>query len=783
MSGHAYSNRLLGSASPYLLQHAKNPVDWWPWGQEAFTRARELDVPILLSIGYSTCYWCHVMERECFSDPVIAELLNARFVCIKVDREERPDIDDLYMTATQISTGHGGWPMTVFLEPHRLRPFYCGTYFPPVPAPRHAGLPSLPQLAEGISSAWNENRPAVLEAAQSLTSAVEAELAQARESVGLDAGCVERAIAVLLSTHDQINGGFGSKPKFPQPGNLKFLLDARELVADPSVLTAIDAAVQRTLEKMACGGIFDQVGGGFHRYAVDHAWQIPHFEKMLYDNAQLLGVYARAAELYQQPDYARIAQRIFDFINRDMSDPSGGIYSAVDAEVDGREGLNYVWDSSEIEQLLPDMYATLATVYELDCPPNFVDPHHPSSPPAHVIRMAALPGALAARLGMPRSQLLDLLTTANRRLLDARSLRPQPRIDDKLITAWNAMTACALAGATLTLEKPSFLERAGKIIDCIEHQLLGSDRRLSRCARQGQGQTEGFLEDYAWTIAALCAVCKASHALGTDSGRALQSAIDFAYAADSLFSSPDGGFFDVSTNRSELFLRPRSIYDTATPAGQSVMLHALLDLAELSGDQRWHERALRLLGSLSGSIQRNPLACINATRGVVRCLKVPSLAGRLKQFGPVQELSTSSEHARADWFTPVEVYADTDTLEIGPNVPCEFAVRVQIAPGYHLIAAEPGLQGEEMQLHPLRVFLLSGSGVAVYADYPQGQPFGEGELLVYRDSVTIRVALEQVESTIHHPLIGVRFQACDDSSCQLPTTVELDIAIHQIASG
>ncbi|VAX41454.1 Uncharacterized protein YyaL, partial [hydrothermal vent metagenome] len=351
----AFTNRLSREMSPYLLQHAHNPVAWWPWGEEAFAEARRRDVPIFLSIGYSTCYWCHVMERESFEHAEIAALLNECFVCIKVDREERPEVDNLYMAATQVSTGRGGWPMSLFLEPEQLRPFYCGMYFPAEAKPGMQG-PTFPQLLEGMAGAWAEQREGVVQQAAQIAEAVREHLAGGAGAAGapvpVGSRDVERAVERLLAGFDQVHGGFGAAPKFPQTVYAEFLLDAREQVSEPTTREAIDRVVRASLDAMAIGGIRDHVGGGFHRYATDAAWTVPHFEKMLYDQALLARLFVRAAAVYDDAEYKRVVREILEFVLREMTSTAGGFFSAQDAEVDGREGLNYLWTPTQIAEVL-----------------------------------------------------------------------------------------------------------------------------------------------------------------------------------------------------------------------------------------------------------------------------------------------------------------------------------------------------------------------------------------------------------------------------------------------
>ncbi|MEL6797226.1 MAG: thioredoxin domain-containing protein, partial [Planctomycetota bacterium] len=368
-----HTNRLIHSTSPYLLQHAHNPVDWYPWGDEAFAAARQRGVPIFLSIGYSTCYWCHVMERESFESEATAAVMNERFVCVKLDREERPDVDDVYMTATQAMTGRGGWPMSVFLEPESLKPYYCGTYFPPTP--RH-GMPSFEQLLIGMSDAWAERSDDVVLQANRLGEAVAEQLVSRDQPVMIGAEQVQQAVGTLLKIADMQHGGFAGAPKFPQPAYIDFLLEVRDASDEPT-RQAIDRVVTLTLDQMIMGGIHDHVGGGFHRYSVDAFWTVPHFEKMLYDNGQLAATYARAARIYGNADYRRAATRTCDYIIREMTSPDGGFFSAQDAEVDSREGLNYLWTPDEVRAVLSAADADFAIErFGLDAGTNFQDPHH-----------------------------------------------------------------------------------------------------------------------------------------------------------------------------------------------------------------------------------------------------------------------------------------------------------------------------------------------------------------------------------------------------------------------
>ncbi|MEX0876305.1 MAG: thioredoxin domain-containing protein [Phycisphaerales bacterium] len=501
-----HTNRPAAETSPYLLQHAHNPVDWYPWCDEAFAHAVKRGVPVFLSIGYSTCYWCHVMERESFENADIAAVMNERFVCIKVDREQRPDIDEIYMAATTTFTGSGGWPMSVFLDPATRKPFYAGTYFPPEPA---HGRPSFPDLLRGLSEAWKDRRDEAVEQSRRLAQAVAEQVSGSEEPAPVGEAQLSAATTALLTRLDKANGGFGHAPKFPQPVFLDFLLEMRP-VTDATTTSAIDMAVRKTLDAMAIGGIHDQIGGGFHRYAVDEHWTVPHFEKMLYDNAQLASVYTRAADVYDDAYYARTAQRTLDYCLAEMTDPDEqgrtGFYSAQDAEVDGREGLNYLWIEAEFEDALggdPGLLELALDIYGLRQGSNFRDPHHPDDPKRSVLRLESRPDQLASRLKLTADELNTHIDTINARLMTARAARKQPGLDDKVIVSWNGMLIAALVGAGTRFDRDDYLAAAARATRFILDEMRSGDGQLLRTHRGGKASIPGLLEDYAALIAAL----------------------------------------------------------------------------------------------------------------------------------------------------------------------------------------------------------------------------------------------------------------------------------------
>jgi hypothetical protein len=813
-------NRLASTSSPYLLQHAFNPVDWWPWTDAALAHARALDRPIFLSIGYSTCYWCHVMERESFEHEPTAQLMNELFVCIKLDREERPDLDELYMAATVTMTGRGGWPMSVFLDPDTLRPFYCGTYFPR--DPRH-GLPSFSQVLRGMADAWATKRADVAAQADRLAAAVTEQLAAAPEPTPVGAMDVSKAIQLLLQIFDKTNGGFGGAPKFPQPSFCTFLLDARAKAADEPTLDAIDRAVRTTLDAMLIGGIHDHAAGGFHRYAVDATWTVPHFEKMLYDNAQLLALYARAASAYADEHYARAARRCAQHILRDMRlHPRGtGVTpvqahipfaSALDAEVDHREGLNYLWTADQARAGLWREHADLAIdLFDLDHP-NFQDPHHPEDEPACVLRLAARPDALAERAGQDDADFTRRLDTLLDAMLAVRATRRQPHRDDKVLTSWNALAIAALADASVFLGDPALLDAAESAAAYLLARHRDQDGQLLRASRptpespDAPAHTPGILEDHAFLCKALLALARALPCFDRDGSRPLAAAADIARRAIDRFADVSGavpaGFFDTAADAPDLFARARAAHDGAMPSASSVMLDALLDLAELDPAHAplWRAHAAGTLAAVSPAIAENPVGVVNSTRLLLRVLPQrdrfttldPAFAAL---FAPdsgrtpsqrERELTARADAARA----PIEIYASSERIAITDATPGELTLILKIPEGYHLVAADPGPHAPE-GLIPLRVGLVSGSGVAVYCDYPRGTPStieGVGTVFVHdaadhaldEGGLTLRVAIEKapgVGPSPGRPILGLSFQACTDTACMRPRTVELDVAL------
>ncbi|MFN8590758.1 MAG: thioredoxin domain-containing protein [Thermomicrobiales bacterium] len=582
------ANRLAQETSPYLLQHANNPVDWFPWGEEALARAREEDKPILVSIGYSACHWCHVMEHESFENPDIAALMNDLFVNIKVDREERPDLDSLYMSAVQAMSGHGGWPLNVFLTPDGT-PFYGGTYFPPED---RTGMPGFPKVLTAVADAYRDKRNEVDENAtqiRELLRRVTSELPRADE---LTPDILTEAVDQLASSFDARNGGFGAAPKFPQPAAIEFLLrEAHRSGSQKATLMA-----QRTLDRMAAGGIYDQIGGGFHRYAVDAIWLVPHFEKMLYDNAQLASAYLAASVAFGEERYRRVAEETLDFVAREMADERGGFHATLDADSAGHEGTFYTWTPEELETVLGDDDARIAALwFGVEAGGNFEG--------RSVLSARRTVADVADRLGLDPAVLAERLQSIAARMREARALRERPARDEKVITAWNGLMLRAFADGARILGRDDFREVAVRNAEFILTHLQ-RDGRLLRIWKDGETKIEGFLEDYAFFIAGLLALYQA-----TLDGRWLSEALRLTDDMIASFADPDGaGFFDAAVNAEALVARPRDLHDGATPSGNSVATEVLLRLGAMTENDDYTGRATGVLRVLSRTMREHPLA-------------------------------------------------------------------------------------------------------------------------------------------------------------------------------
>jgi uncharacterized protein len=618
-------NRLAGETSPYLLQHAQNPVEWYAWGSEALERARAEDKPILLSIGYSACHWCHVMAHESFEDPATAELMNRHFVNVKVDREERPDLDAVYMNAVVSMTGHGGWPMTVFLMPDG-RPFYGGTYFPPEP---RMNMPAFRQVLAAVDDVWKTRRGDVTGMAERLTSALGAAAEQAASRDPLTDEILTGAIPTLKYAYDPEWGGFGSAPKFPPSAAIGFLLRLHARTGSEDAL----AMARGTLDAMALGGMHDLVGGGFHRYAVDRVWLVPHFEKMLYDNAQLATAYLEAWAVTGEPRYREVAEGTLDYLLREMRLPEGGFASAQDADTDGVEGSTYVWTPADLERVLgQDDAARAGAYYGVTAAGNFE-------------------GATVPRIsgGAPEG-----LAGIRARMLAARDARPQPARDDKAIAAWNGLALAALAQGAWRLERDDLLDAAQACAAFLDERMTRSDGRLLRSYRDGDARIPAFLDDYA-----AVAHGQLELATATGDGRYLARAEELARAAVGLFSDArNGGFLYSASDAEQLVAQHKEFDDNPTPSGNSLLAHVLLRLGRLHGDRELENLAAGTVRIPLEMVRRAPHAFGQLLSAIDLHLSPPR---EVAVVGPRDDAATAAlRDAVRRGFHPTAVYAFGD---------------------------------------------------------------------------------------------------------------------------
>ncbi len=573
------ANRLAQETSPYLLQHRDNPVDWYPWGEEALSRARQLDRPILLSVGYSACHWCHVMERESFEDAETAAYMNEHFVSVKVDREERPDVDALYMEAVQAISGHGGWPMTVFLDPDGV-PFYGGTYFPP---DESRGMPSFRMVMEAVLDAFENRRDELRERAPETRVRLGAigAIEPSGEAIGTE--LLETAITTLQEVADMERGGFRVAPKFPPCSALELLL-AR----------GVNEPVERTLDAMMAGGIHDQIGGGFARYSVDASWLVPHFEKMLYDNALLAGAYLHGWQALGHERYRRVCERTLDWALREMRGPEGGFYSALDADSEGEEGRFYVWTLGEIEAVLGESAEPVAEFYGASEAGNFEG--------RNILHLA---GGAAA----PEPEGLD---AARQALYEARAERVRPGLDDKRLAAWNALMLDALAEAGAAFGREDYLDAARDCAEFVLRDLRDTDGRLLRTYKGGEGRLNAYLEDHAFLLEALLTLYEASF-----EQRWFEQARALADTMIARFGDPErGGFFSTSDDHEQLIARRKEIGDHPIPSGNSAAALGLLRLEALTGERSYGEQAEGVLRLFAKAAPRQPDAYAHLLRAL-----------------------------------------------------------------------------------------------------------------------------------------------------------------------
>ncbi len=725
-SDHA-ENRLARESSPYLLLHKSNPVDWYPWGEEALSRAREEEKPIFLSVGYSTCYWCHVMERESFSDEAVAELMNREFVNIKLDREERPDLDEIYMTATQVLTQHGGWPNSVFLTPD-LKPFFAGTYFPPED---RQGMPGFRRVVHSMTEAWKNRRDDVREQAEGVSESIRRFMEErTRPSDRVPgAGVAMESFRALGQRFDARWGGFGGAPKFPTPANLLLL----EEFVDSEPFAA--QMLTETLDQMARGGIYDRLGGGFHRYATDDEWKIPHFEKMLYDNGLLLELYAREWGRNGDPEIERILRETVTWLDREMTADDGAFWSALDAETEGVEGAFYVWTADELRGVLGDEeYGFLASLYGFDVDPFFEGRHY-------VLHLPRPLAEQAQRRQMSLEEITGQVDTLRQRLLEARAQRQMPLTDQKVMADWNGMAIAGLAEAGRLLPDPSFVERASRAAAAVEAQLR-PEGRLLHVTRGEQPPVTAFLSDYVYLVRGLLAL----HRAGAGE-RWLELAVDLTREQREHLEDPQGGFFVTEAGDDVLF-RSKEAFDGATPAANSIAALNLIELAEVTGDSGWRDAAEQTLRGFTSLVEQLP----DGAR---------TMAVAARRFGGEDAAPT---HAEPPEETPVSVTASW-TGETGDEGWRPFEVVLDVETGWHLyssaestfqgveIAADGELRGVELQPAERGSLELDGESIETWS----------GRVCITGELASSGTAL------------AVRFQPCDDSRCLAPVTAEIEL--------
>ena len=753
-----WTNRLVHETSPYLLLHAHNPVEWYPWGDEAVERAKQENKLIFLSVGYSTCYWCHVMEREVFSNPEIAAMMNKDFINIKIDREERPDLDEIYMTATQLLIQRGGWPNSVFLTPD-LKPFYAGTYFPPTDVP---GRPGFPTILDAVHEAWVTREGEVIEAANQISDTIA--LATSRGFTTLTATPLDRSLTAaavdhLRTTYSHAYGGFGDAPKFSSTANLEFLLSEYErksglqtpptesgLQTPPTENESLLKMVTHTLDMMAYGGMYDQIGGGFHRYSVDEKWLVPHFEKMLYDNAQLAKVYLQAYQLTQGPRYRRIAEEIFRFVFREMTAPEGGFYSALDAETDAEEGKYYVWTADEIQKILGKKTAArFAAVYGVDKGPNFEGKN-----------------VLYVPAGAAAENALKEVESARETLLTARAKREYPLLDTKIIVNWNGLMIDALAYGYQVLGEERYLVAASKAAKFILDTLKKPNGELCHTYTAGVVKQDVYLDDYTFFVRGLLGLYQA-----TGDEAWLKSAKRLTDAMIQLFwDDKNGGFYYTKADAKHLIVRTKKPYDSAIPSGNAVAVSNLLAFG--TDYRRYAEETLR---SFAKSMAQSPASFMYMHFSLNRYL----IAGEERDSAtPSLVTALGSETS--------PLVTATAEIKSHNNDVFNVTLRLNIASGWHVNANPAG----QDNLIPTTITVDPDTPFEILdIVYPKGRSthfeFSSESLNVYEESLTIPLRLKQKPNVKHDKnvpmMLQLTYQLCNETECLLPQTLNIPLKL------
>ena len=853
-----WTNALVHETSPYLLLHVHNPVEWYPWGPEALERAKAENKPIFLSVGYSTCYWCHVMERKVFSNPEIAELMNRWFINIKVDREERPDIDEIYMTATQIMTQHGGWPNSVFLTPE-LQPFFAGTYFPPEDS---VGRPGFPRILRGVHDAWMNQRELVLDRAKQITAVIRQATSEGIVNSGetpVERQLIESAVDYLTERYSADYGGFGDAPKFPSPTNLEFLLSeyqrrtetpirvdtrfasdlddgkfpkglrlalenadfslsenvvvsvkesgaewlitdlankqAHPVNADLGELTIYQPAdallkmISHTLDMMAYGGMYDQIGGGFHRYSVDAKWLVPHFEKMLYDNAQLAKVYLHAYRLTKKPLYRTIAEEIFEFVFREMTSPEGGFYSAIDAEVDAEEGKYYVWTKAEIEKILGKRKAKLFNkVYGVDKGPNFEGE-------TNILYLPAPIASVAKAERKSEDKFLRQLERLKSKLLTARDKRKRPLLDTKVITSWNGLMIDALAYGYEVLGDARYRDAAEQAAEFIHEHLTRSDGRLMRTYKDDIAKYDGYLDDYTFFARGTLGLYRAT---GDDRWLAAAKSLTDTMIG-MLWDNEGGGFYFTRADQEYLVVRTKNPYDSALPSGNAVAINNLLTLTRLTGEKDYLDKAEKSLRSFASVMAQSPGGFMHMLLGANNFLSTDwteatgaqekqhtEFVSNLRGDGGINSVSQPKSPSgiglpAGDDVVKVSV-PELSKKQIAHQRPFEIEVQLEIDDGWH-INANPA---SDDFLIPTTLSVSPDAAVEVIsASYPKGKPlnfsYNDQPVSVYEGVLTIHMRLQMkpgVSRGEAFPVnLNLEYQACDNQRCLPPSTDSIQLRL------
>jgi len=731
-----YTNRLIFEDSPYLLQHAHNPVDWYSWGDEAFARSRKENKPVFLSIGYSTCHWCHVMEKESFEDIEIARYLNEHFISIKVDRERRPDVDELYMTALMLIKGQGGWPMSSFLLSDRL-PFFAGTYFPP---------DTFLSLLKEINQAWEKQQDNIVEYAENIKEAVQQIMQVHSDIKTFDDDITQRAVTEILQAYDSVYGGFGGPPKFPNESLLFLLLQMVQRQHHEEALIAIE----HTLTMMARGGIYDQVGGGFHRYATDANWLVPHFEKMLYNQANLARIYCQAYQLTGNQFYARVASQTLDYVLRDMTSPEGVFYSASDADSNGREGVYFLWTPAEIKKILSaDDAQIILAIYGITEEGNFEG--------SNILHLPLSLNEVAQQQDMSIETLLTKLDDIREVLRTVRSQRVPPLRDEKIIVAWNAMMISALAEVSRILNESEYLMSATRAAEFLWDHQRKSDGSLWRVNLHGRSSVTATQEDYAYFIDAIITLYDM-----TGERQWLDRAQELSGVMSSKFWDVKTGGFIMSENKQSLFTMPKQSRDSAIPSGNSVAVHVLTRLSQRINDRRYENQAKRTVQTFAKTIHQYPSAYAYMLAGWDKLLH--------GDIGPDEYAANGA----------IKISAQQSSIENKRSV----LITLQIAPDWHINTNQP-LQD---YLIPLKLKLINNQSHWQLHNIKYPEPiykvleFDGGKLALHED--TVEIDAELVSSSKPKKIedkridLQLQLQACSNEICLPPEKVNLELTDH-----